>query len=755
MKRSTLACVAIICAVAAYYCRTVLWFHAEAKTGLESFDFYAYFYPNILYAGNAIREGSGLLWNPYQSCGEPFFANSLTGVLNPFNLPFVLLHQDAATLTSLTLSFVVAGLGMFALCRELRLGLAASLCGALAFELSASVVHLATWTPVHAWPYVLIPLAVRATERVLRLPSNRTAIMLGLVLSLQLVSGFPQTSFFTYQILLLQFVWGLGSKRSPHPLFSLGALIAALVLPVLLCAVQFLPILELARESIRNGALKGREMGGFIPWDLFRQRAGGGILFPFNILSIVVVAMSSLAFFTHRLRGHAWLFLFIAVVYFLLSLGHRGPLFPYYIDLPLGALFRGPRRFGWIANFAVTMLVALGAQTMLDDRRSRQNPTSILLPFFTMIAASLAFYSVFPNALLKLGGAWGGGLLLAYVLTTASSRARQAVSILLPIAIVVSCITFVPRSFQNLRTGDPYSANAEAFEYIRDRITPQDRVFIAGMHRDYALMAKSASLFRLPTVYDYEQQTSRRYAQYFTYAKVGLPYHIVDNWSHLELGGWKSKDPLGAFKRGLFDLSAVRFLLVDPALDTTIKAYGPDARLMLATDRVHVYENVAAFSRARFVPKIAVMPRLDSLVALASGKVDTRRVAITTTAPRSGFLGRTSGAPNPDDSYVEFLTDDAERIVLSVYSTVPGFLLLADQYYPGWSASVNSDDAEILEANGTFRLVEVPAGMSTVEFVYRPMSLYVGALISLIAWLLVGLAWFRGDRLFRVPEAVR
>jgi uncharacterized membrane protein YfhO len=57
---------------------------------------------------------------------------------------------------------------------------------------------------------------------------------------------------------------------------------------------------------------------------------------------------------------------------------------------------------------------------------------------------------------------------------------------------------------------------------------------------------------------------------------------------------------------------------------------------------------------------------------------------------------------------------------------------LADQFFPGWQVHVDGREQEMLRANHTFRLVEVPAGESEVEFRYRPRSLAVGAVLSLL-----------------------
>ena len=60
-----------------------------------------------------------------------------------------------------------------------------------------------------------------------------------------------------------------------------------------------------------------------------------------------------------------------------------------------------------------------------------------------------------------------------------------------------------------------------------------------------------------------------------------------------------------------------------------------------------------------------------------------RRGALLEEAPESGFLG---GDPDNTGS-VEFITDDAEHVVLRVRAEQRGFLFLADEFSPGWKAA--------------------------------------------------------------------
>src|SRR5262245_66579452 len=100
------------------------------------------FYPTILHARESLARGAGLLWNPYQACGEPFLADTQVGLFYPVNLVFFLLPREAAAQASILLNLVIAGAGAWALGRVIGLGRAAALCAAVAFQLRGLTVDL-------------------------------------------------------------------------------------------------------------------------------------------------------------------------------------------------------------------------------------------------------------------------------------------------------------------------------------------------------------------------------------------------------------------------------------------------------------------------------------------------------------------------------------------------------------------------------------------------------------------------------------
>ena len=99
---------------------------------------------------------------------------------------------------------------------------------------------------------------------------------------------------------------------------------------------------------------------------------------------------------------------------------------------------------------------------------------------------------------------------------------------------------------------------------------------------------------------------------------------------------------------------------------------------------------------------------------------------------------------HPNDQ-LEVLQDAPECIKLKTTSTNSGYLILADQNYPGWEASLDSIPVPICVANAFTRAVYVPAGEHLVAFQYRPNSLKLGIFLFCMGLLLAGYLWFRKD----------
>ncbi len=81
---------------------------------------------------------------------------------------------------------------------------------------------------------------------------------------------------------------------------------------------------------------------------------------------------------------------------------------------------------------------------------------------------------------------------------------------------------------------------------------------------------------------------------------------------------------------------------------------------------------------------------------------------------------------------------NTEHVEVSVEASHPGVLVYLDQYFPGWSATLNNKEVEIIKVNGMFKGVRIPEkGTYKVEFEFRPLLYVFSKWWFLISWPLI------------------
>jgi len=85
--------------------------------------------------------------------------------------------------------------------------------------------------------------------------------------------------------------------------------------------------------------------------------------------------------------------------------------------------------------------------------------------------------------------------------------------------------------------------------------------------------------------------------------------------------------------------------------------------------------------------------------------------------------------------------DRPNRVTTRVSASGPMLAVLSDRWYPGWKVTVDGVEVPMLRANGVFRAVPVPAGVSDVVFSFAPGSILLGAAISVAGLLALAATW--------------
>jgi uncharacterized membrane protein YfhO len=96
-------------------------------------------------------------------------------------------------------------------------------------------------------------------------------------------------------------------------------------------------------------------------------------------------------------------------------------------------------------------------------------------------------------------------------------------------------------------------------------------------------------------------------------------------------------------------------------------------------------------------------------------------------------LPATLRAPLP----AQIIRFEPESITVRTGGDAPALLVLAEPWYPGWTATVDGAPTPCLPANGWMRAALVPAGAHEVTFRFHSTRLRAGALLSLASLTLV------------------
>ncbi len=158
---------------------------------------------------------------------------------------------------------------------------------------------------------------------------------------------------------------------------------------------------------------------------------------------------------------------------------------------------------------------------------------------------------------------------------------------------------------------------------------------------------------------------------------------------------------------------------------------GPWKRL-LSSD-IKLYENLDVLPRAFIVHQASFVPDTwdgseAALKIMADPNFDPAQSAVIHNSTAA------SGGRNQGEKSAAITAYAPERIEIQAETSVEGYLILTDSYFPGWTAAVNGQPTPIDRADVLFRAVRLPAGKSTVVFSFQPAWLPAILIFGVVAW---------------------
>ncbi len=743
----------------------VAWPLLRPSRLVEGFDTYAYSTPNDAVTFRAFESWHLPQWNPMIFGGVPHLANPQAGVFNPLKLPFVTLEPWRALELVTVAHLVVLAIGMVALAHRLRLRPPAGFVAAAVLVGSGMIAGKALQYPqvtvVAGIPWLLLtldlaldPVRRSGTEPEGRSP-RRAVAWLALATAFLFVAGHPQITFLA---LALGAAWTLSRVLRHRSWRALWRVAAGVALGAAVAAVQLLPSLELLSGAAERTAVFIDDPlyvvhRALLPvtllGDVFGPRvdllAGSGDAMSYIGAAAAAVALLGVVDTLRRAheRAATVVLLLTCAVAFWLSWGGRSPLYRLARDVvPLFEEARVPARWIILLTIIGAIFAAQGTDAAVRGRVDRRALVASAL--VVVVAAAVIVIGPFETPVAKTGIAWVVAVVIAIgacALLSTGKTTWAVVGVVLLAAVVVVELGAMARHAPLRRVSVPAAISSTTGPAVDHLLTHPGRVMSLTQDRfdDAVYMIEglrpnvNATLgIRSIDGYDGGPQVRADWIEAVRALTDDLnPELTLRSTASLPL------DP------ELYARLGVRWALVEtnvvPASATVTGWDGP----VVTAGTKQLFENPSWSGDAFLYHATRRVARRPSSVLRRMDDAERRSVALVgPDGPRlrcDGECERTS---------VRVRRERPEHLVVRTRAPEATLLAVTEQHDPGWSAEIDGEAAEIVKVDGFMLGVLVPAGTHDVTFRYLAPGLRAGAVVSIVALLVVAflLAWRARDR---------
>jgi hypothetical protein len=715
---------AVIAAVICFFWKAVF---TKQYTLWDSDDLAKQVLPWFAFAGNELHRGHLPLWDPHAWGGQSLIGQAQPGLCYPLNWLLFLVAFPAKSLHRLiymldlyvVLIHVLGALAFYVLARSLQRSRTASAISAVAFTACG---YMATV----GWPQrlngaILTPLVFLFFVRVWQgRDVVRNSALCGACLGVALLSGHHEAPIFIALAVGGAWLYRLWEQRNASGWRKqwIGAA-AFLLFTVLVGAVQILPAAEYGRLAFRwVNANQPVTFGKAVPYDVhaklsFNPRSLLGVFVPwlndgfspFLGWTIAVIAASGVI---------SWWRVKEVKLFFAVALG--GLLFSFgglsifhgviYALVPEVEKARSVEFATLLFGFGACVLFAFGIDGIAAFRSEH---FSWARRFNWLLAGSagvltLATFFAFETGSAKIDTNYVlfsglcATLLLGALNTLWANQIRlRTAHVLLAGLTVFELGAILPQGYRHIEQGWPDLEPLGKYQDVADFLRHQPNFPRLDIDDD------------------------------------AIPFNFGD-WYGIDV----FREYLASITRNVFELYAddVYWSRMLFATEYTASKKPPANNQVPAfesRDGVHIYRNTDALPRAWLAHSAVSVRREEAARRLQSADHLKDVPYVVGTAPALETCA------SPDNTSVVSVAPD--EVVVDADTSCRALLIDADAYYPGWSVSVDNNSAHLIEVFGALRGVTLPAGHHRVVFRYRPLSVLLGACLSLVGTVAALMIW--------------
>jgi hypothetical protein len=709
-------------------------------------------------------------WNPYLFGGIPFIAGMHGDIFYPTAWLRWLVPTDVGMTLGFVLHLVIAGGAMYAFLRALGLSWTSSVVAGVAYEMSGIVASM--MRPGHdgkLFVAALAPLAFLALLRAVRHGRVGGFGVLAIVIGLAMLSPHFQT---TYYLLVALGIWTLWlafadpeRERPRNPIVDLAKSLGAVILGVGIGMIQGMPFLKYIPYSPRTegSASTGWEYATSFAMPLDElastvipefngifETYWGSNFFKTHVeyLGAIVLVLAILGIALARRRGLFLSLGSIALLFLLVAFGGHTPFYRLWYNLmPMMDKVRAAGMAFYLVAFVVCVWAGLGMERLLKGEvnvRSLQWGFGTLAVIGAMAAAGLlqpvaeALVSepvrdrVMANASTLRGGGLrllviallGGGVLMLIHRRAVTGALAAVLAIVAVTADQWSVLRRYSQWVDPAREmyaldamGQTMKAHPMPFRNFDGRSDTGEPAFNLGVYQGSWLMAE-----RIPTSFGYHGNEIRFYDELWGTKNI---------WQH-------------QLSSSLWDLYAIEFITLRVDVGDQIPGYrqvmGPvsfprlDGRKAAAG---YLLQRETPARWVRIVPVAMKVAEERIIPTVIDPNFPTDQVVLypdTTSiadATQPGGIADTTALTATLESWLE----GEMRISISGSDERTRYLLVAENWHPGWQAMIDGVPTSTHRANHALLSVALPPGARQVELKFVTPGYSTGKGITAVSTL--------------------
>jgi hypothetical protein len=576
---------------------------------------------------------------------------------------------------------------------------------------------------------------------------------MALAMAMKIVAGGSQMAFYSSVLVALYiafFSFNLErGKRRPFLLSCAASLCLALIisLPHLLAGAEFM--LRSVRRAITYDFFTAYKfLPTLVPTVLFPQLYVSGGLYwgPDNLVKTAGMLGSSLPVLLsiavwvrmRKVDAQVRFWGLAAVLFFALAL--HTPLQKLMYQVPLFNLFRVAGRNVYLVDFSLSVLTALGLTYVMKKREHARRIATLFITLTLAVLGAVFVASLLRNqlvpylerlhfvnpALVRESTVLSfrnpaiyvpSFFMVLYLLWMLSSMLVRKKSLLYPLLLVV-----LAAEVASYRPNSPLGHETASLTFSLKSLRlynhlSQDRPNRVAFYVEATRKALEHSAVWLPPNFPQLRQISMLDG----YMPIidGNYHRLLDIYQG---GVMKSSEKL-IENNNILSRVNVKHLVVhemDREKIRLLRRHGDRYRFLFSELGYSVFLNTGHLPRAYPVEEVLPVRSFEEArTLLYDNRIDPGRQAVVMDEDFRKLKNRRF---SPAD--ISLRSYEANRVEMAVTTTGTSFVVLADQYYPGWQAHVDGEETEIFRTNGVLRGVVIPPGEHTLTFSYGPRKIY-------------------------------